>query len=274
MSMKKIYKNYRNIIYLLISCILLYQLQVVFHALNTKTDSYDQIAILGFHNVVNDDEKEEYYKTNMWVDSLSAFEEKMKYLYEQGYHTITLNELYEWKKGNLEIEEKSVVLTFDDGYYASSFLIPPILKKYGFTASTFVVGSALEKEHIWDASSLQYVNANDMMDQSVMKYYSHTYAMHGKTDGSFTLDVVSKQQMQEDIDKQRQIVDVSYFAYPYGHYNDTIIEVLKQNNVLLAFGYNENRKADREGDFYTIPRFAITAYTNMEVFKAMLESEG
>lgn len=260
----------KNITFLVIACILIYSLQVVFHI--TQNDAIEEIAILGFHNVVYDEEKEAYYKTNMWVDSLSAFEEKMRYLYEQGYQTISMDEFYEWKKGNLEVTDKSVVITFDDGYYASSYLIPQILEKYGFCASTFVVGSAIEGDHVWDASVLQYVNLQDMKDSSIMKYYSHTYAMHEKINTNFAFDIVSKQQMQEDFDLQNKIVDTSYFAYPFGYYNDAIIEVLQQNDVRLAFGYNENRKAKRNGDDYTIPRFAITAYTNMEVFKAMLES--
>lgn len=270
-GMKK-HKTYQHIQYILIICILLYAVQLAFHVFTSTPQRNEQIAILGFHNVVHDDEKERYYKTNMWVESLSSFEEKINYLYEEGYHTITLDELYDWKRGALEIDEKSIVLTFDDGYYASSNIIPEILEKYGFTASTFVVGSAVEGEHTWDASRLQYVNKQDMLDTSIMKYYSHTYAMHGKTEGAFTFDVADEAQMQMDIEMQKEFVDITYFAYPFGYYNDTIIQVLKQNDVKLAFGYNENKKATRAGDHYTIPRFAVTAYTNMEVFKAMLES--
>lgn len=239
----------------------------------TGNEKQETLVILGFHNVVSDQEKKANHKQNMWVDSVSAFEEKLRYLYEQGYQTLSLDEVYEWKQGTREIDAKSVVLTFDDGYLASSYLIAPILAKYNFCAATFVVGNTIESgEHVWDGSKIQFMNMQDMKDQSIMKYYSHTYNSHDKVNGKFLIDVKSKEALQEDFDLQKQFVDTDYFAYPYGYFNDKQIEVLKQNNVKLAFGYHENRKASRDDDNYKLPRFAITAYTNMEVFKAMLNS--
>lgn len=271
--MEKSTRKFNKIpIYILLICICLYGVQIIFHAA-AKSETIDEIVILGFHDVVKDDEKETYYKNNMWVESISSFEAKIKYLYDNGYKTLTLDQLKQWKDGTLEIDNKTIVLTFDDGYYASSYLIAPLLEKYGYTASTFVVGGSIhEGEHTWDASSLQYMNLEDMKDQHVMKYYSHTYNMHGKENGKFILDVRTKEEMQKDINQQTEIVDTSYFAYPFGHYNDTIIDVLKQNNVKLAFGYNENRKAKRTDDNYKLTRFAVTSFTNLETFKAMLES--
>ena len=73
------------------------------------------IAILGYHNIVSDEQKENEYKTDIYSMSLSKFEKQMAYLYEQGYHTLTLDELYDWYYNNKEIPKKSVVITFDDG---------------------------------------------------------------------------------------------------------------------------------------------------------------
>lgn len=265
-------RKHHSLLYFILICILLYGIQILYHT-QTKVQEEDTIAIFGFHNVVRDEEKEEYYKYNMWVDSESSFREKLQYLYDQGYQTWTLDDLYEWKQGNLSKPEHVVILTFDDGYYASSYLIAPILKEYGFQATTFVVGSMIEGEHSWDASRLQYLNMSDMQDQSTMNYASHTFAMHGKTQGNFILDLKTKTEMQEDMDKQFKITDLSYIAYPYGYYNDQMIEVLRENHVKLAFGYNENRKASIHDHNYKLPRFAVTAFTTMDSFRAMLESE-
>lgn len=249
-----------------------YALQFVVHTLHPVPQE-DQIAILGFHNVVKDEEKAAYYANNMWVDSESSFKAKIQYLYEEGYTTWTLEELYEWKQGKREKEGNVVVLTFDDGYYASSALIAPILEQYGYRGATFVVGSYLEGAHTWDGSRLQFLNEQDLQDQHVMQYYSHTYQLHDKEDGKFLIDVRTKEQLIEDFQQQSNITSMEYYAYPYGHANDTIVEVCKENGVKLAFGYNENRKATREDDPYRLPRFAITAYTSLDSLKAMLESD-
>lgn len=229
----------------------------------------DKIAILGFHNVVSDKVKQEKYPYNMWVDSESAFREKIAYLYEQGYQTWTMKELYEWKCGKREKPQRVVVLTFDDGYEASKTLIAPILKEYGFCGTTFVIGSNTRNPK---KASL-FLDYDDIKRQDHMKYYSHTYQLHYRKDHRYAIDISTKEQLQNDFKKQQEITDCSYVAYPYGHYNDMIVTVLKENGVKMAFGYHENRKASRYGDIYTIPRFSINAYTTLDTMKAMLDSD-
>lgn len=229
----------------------------------------DKIAILGFHNVVSDEVKRTKYPYNMWIEGESAFREKITYLYEQGYQTWTMRELYEWKCGKREKPEKTVVLTFDDGYRASKDIIEPILKEYGYRGTTFVVGSFVGK----NKSGYDYLGLDDLNYQETMEYYSHTYQLHYQKDNHYAVDLSTRQELQADFQQQQQITDCSYVAYPYGHYNDTIISVLKENGVKMAFGYHENRKARQDDNFYTMPRFSVNAYTTMDTMKAMLESE-
>lgn len=240
-----------------------------------QTFTYDdeKIPILGFHNVVLDDEKEQYHKDNMWVESLSTFEAKMKLLYEEGYHTLTLDELYTWYTGSETIDDKAFVLTFDDGYYSTAHLVEPILEKYGFQASCFVIGSSIEQgAHTWDGSYAQFVNQEDMQKQDIMKYYSHFYDLHYQSEDGFAVDTKTDEELKTDISLASEAVNTDYFAYPYGKSNEQIKKILKDENVKLAFGFNENRKAGRNDDPFALPRFSITAYTTPDILKAMMES--
>ncbi len=230
----------------------------------------ETIAILGFHDVIKDEDKTQHAPYNMWVESESAFAEKMAYLYEQGYQTWTMQQLYEWKCHQREIEGKVVVLTFDDGYRSSKDIIAPILAKYGFQGTTFVIGANVQEV---DDPHSAYLRLTDLQDQSIMAYHSHTYQLHDKSDHEYAMDRCDEEGLQRDFDLEQQIVDCSYVAYPYGYNNDAMINVLKKNRVKLAFGYHENKKAQRDGDFYRIPRFSVNAYTGMDTLKAMLESE-
>lgn len=271
--MKKTTMKTRVLFYIFITCVILYTMQIVYHTI-TKPSDQDTIPILGFHNIVKDEEKERYYPYDMWVDSEQAFMEKMQYLYDEGYETWSLDDLYEWKTGEKEKPEKVVVLTFDDGYFASSYLIAPILDQFHYQGTTFVIGGYVDnEEREWDGSHLQYLNHHDLQDQRIMKYVSHTYYLHYKEHGTFAMDLKTKEELQEDFRLQQEVTDTSYVAYPYGYYNDMMIEVLKDNNVKLAFGFNENRKVYRNDDNYTLPRFSVNSYTTMDSFKAMLESE-
>ncbi len=264
---KKIIKQYRNKRVILPIIISVYLLAALFHICFMKNN--DKIAILGFHNVVRDEVKRQEYPYNMWVESESVFRERIAYLYEQGYTTWTMQELYEWKCEKRKKPEKVVVLTFDDGYRSSKDIIAPILKEYGYRGTTFVVGSLVKQA---DETSI-YLSEEDLKDQETMEYYSHTYQMHDHYNNEYAVDHFSKQQLQKDYEQQMSITDCSYVAYPFGHYNTEIISVLEENGVKLAFGYHENRKASKTDHAYTLPRFSVNAYTTMDTMKAMLESE-
>ena len=85
--------------------------------------------------------KDQYYSDNKWIDSTERFEKQMKYLNDNGWTTLTLDEFYDWQQNGKEIPKKSCLITFDDGYYEMYYQILPILKKYHFNGASFVVGS-------------------------------------------------------------------------------------------------------------------------------------
>lgn len=193
----------------------------------------------------------------------------MRYLHEQGYHTLTLDEVYAWKKGKKKLAAKSVVITFDDGFLSSIHYAQPILKKYGFTGTVFAIASDIKEHKAYDDTKRQHASLDDIKNSS-LQFYSHTYDLHHKNQG-FAIDQLDKEGLRKDMEKSNALVSSDYLAYPYGHYNDAIIEVLKEQGTKLAFGFNENRKATLSDDDYKLPRFCVNRYTRLEVFQAMLE---
>jgi len=78
------------------------------------------------------------------VDPLDAitpevFDWQMKYLHTQGYQVISLTELVQVMKGRQRASRNSVVLTFDDGFLNTWVYAYPILKKYRFKATLFMI---------------------------------------------------------------------------------------------------------------------------------------
>ena len=93
------------------------------------------IVVLTFHTVVNhtDDRPWAFLST-----SVSAFEKTLRYLKKKNYQTITLKELYEWKRKGIDDGINRVLIHFDDGFLDNYTIAYPILKKYGFKATVFI----------------------------------------------------------------------------------------------------------------------------------------
>jgi len=66
------------------------------------------------------------------------FEDQLKWLKKKDFHTITLQQLYEYMKNKGKLPRNPVVLTFDDGYLDNWTYAYPLLKKYGFKGTIFI----------------------------------------------------------------------------------------------------------------------------------------
>ena len=109
------------------------------HGEATILDPYGKsIPILAYHSIA-------YVKGNSIHLPVDKFNEQMKYLKDNGYHTITLADLYKYRMRQVIIPEKSVILTFDDGYKNNYTAMFPVLKKYNFKATIFVITSHIDK---------------------------------------------------------------------------------------------------------------------------------
>ena len=68
----------------------------------------------------------------------SHFREQMKFLKDNDFHPITLDQLYDYMVHNKPVPVRPVVLTFDDGYPDTYSIVMPVLKEYGFAGTVFV----------------------------------------------------------------------------------------------------------------------------------------
>lgn len=103
------------------------------------------IPILMYHEIGDLD----YDSDNFWCVSPENFAEQMKLLKEEGYQTISLNELEERMGENKAASEntgkKLIVITFDDGRKGVYTYTYPLLKELGFTATVYLVPKWIEE---------------------------------------------------------------------------------------------------------------------------------
>ena len=230
-----------------------------------------QVAVLVYHNIVQSEEekaKDQDTLTN------AEFEEQIKYLKDNGYTSISLDELYDWKEGRKDIPEKSVVITFDDGFYSFKYLAQPILQKYDFKATCFLIGKVtMQNTPEYEEGKYGTIGLDEVKNKlENITYGSHTFYMHEQTeDGKPIVKSRSYQEIKEDTQKfNTELFDAKYLAYPYYTYTKDFVKVLEEENYKLAFA-GEEEMATKGGNNYKVPR--ISGVKDLKEFKGIFESD-
>lgn len=155
-----------------------------------------------------------------WPDSLILnpvlFEQHMKYLKEQGYQIVALEELAKRLEEGASVE-KCVALTFDDGYLDNYTIAIPIMKKYDAKGTFFVINQDINKpDKMGDKEILGLLSEG-------MELGSHTtsHAPLAKIDPKFLAWELSTSRFYLKKNYNRYIV--RSLAYPNGGYNDNVI---------------------------------------------------
>ncbi len=238
----------------------------------------EKVPILLYHHILSESENKNF-KDNSCVVSLENFEQQMKYLYDNGFHTVTLQELEDFLYNGKLLPDKSVVITFDDGYYSNIIRAYPILKKYSFRAVIFMISSTTrDNQKGFNPDLLEFIAKDSMEDyKDVFEYASHTYDLHESENGDdkspTKLVKATTEQIQEDFSKSFEYVNNhKAFAYPRGQYNETIIETLKKIGIKMAMTTKEGYVVKAQNPL-ELNRFIIYRNTPFSNFKSIVDSK-
>jgi len=187
------------------------------------------------------------------------FKAQMQYLKDNNYTTLTLDELYKYYTEDYPIPEKSVVLTFDDGYddnYTSAY---PILKQFGFKATIFLISDFIDKMPGYlNSTQVKELNANGMSIECHTVDHPH-------------LDQLTVDQQKLELENSKQAIEkllnkqVKYIAYPYGGYNQDTLSLVSQLGYSLAFT-TDGRWSEKSDGLVTLDRVYISGFAPLEKF--------
>ncbi|NLW40961.1 MAG: polysaccharide deacetylase family protein [Tissierellia bacterium] len=233
----------------------------------------EKIPVLTYHHILKQEDIERYnWTNNTSVLSLEAFEKQMDYLYENGFYTASLDELQAFIDGKISLPEKTVVITFDDGYLSNALYAYPIMKKYNFRGTIFMLGYRVDDVQApFDPSTTQSISIHEAYRyEDVFDYESHTYALHDiDENGEKLLMSSDKEVILEDLRKSKELLDAKYFAYPYGAYDENTIEYLKEAGYEMAFTIKKGY-VSKDSNKYQLPRFSILPRTPFSRFKRIV----
>lgn len=202
------------------------------------------------------------HATRETVCRREEFERHMMFLSLSGYHVLSV-EQYSHAMAHKNLPSKPIVLTFDDGHISNYVCAFPVLKKFGFKATFYIVADRIGKP--WHMNSDQLRELDEWGMEIASHGLTHTYLpLMGIHDIRKEL-ILSKKNLEDCIGKK-----VKSFAYPGGHFTRSILyEVRKagyDNAVSCLVGRN-----DEKTDIYRYKRIEMRRGTSEDNFQNALK---
>lgn len=217
---------------------------------STTPGAAQTIPILLYHHL------DETAAESGTVLSPERFEQQMQLLSENGYTTVTFDNIIAFVESGTSLPDNPVIITFDDGYMSNYEYAFPILQKYGFKATIFAIGCSIGHDKYYKNTQYEMTphfgakEIAEMTASGVIDIQSHTYDMHQwapfeSTEPARTTilpfenesDVTYKAALMKDVEQQHDAFEScglakSYvLAFPQGAYTAFT------NEILVSCGY-------------------------------------
>lgn len=226
--------------------------EVTFPAIEYSESGYLPKALM-YHLVLDEPYN---YNTGLFVRP-SDLEAQIEALLDAGYVFLFADEYGKTK-------EKSVVLTFDDGYTDNYTELLPILKKYNVKATVYIIGDLVGNHPEY----LTYDQIKEMADSGLVQFGCHTMSHPDLT--SLTDEQIKKEYQDcKDLIADLTGQDCRSVAYPYGYYDDRVTAITKE---YFDFAYNSGYYTPAEDDInYYIARYYIERGITGEGLMGMID---
>jgi glycosyltransferase involved in cell wall biosynthesis/peptidoglycan/xylan/chitin deacetylase (PgdA/CDA1 family) len=232
-----------------------------------------RIPILMYHGIrEGTGNRHPYFETNT---SPELFARQMTFLRDHGYDVVSLKDAIGAMTAG-ENGKRRVVITFDDGYqdfYTHAF---PVLERFGFKATIFVISGLTADE------SGQSRTKNFMTWQQVREVRTHGFEVGSHTVTHPELHSIGFEEVQREVrDSKKTIEDklggaVLSFSYPFAFPEHDRLFVREVKAVLAASGYAQGVStmigtAGREHEMFFLPRLPVNTFDDLRLFRAKLE---
>lgn len=240
------------------------------------------IPVLMYHHV-------NFHKDDTVTVTPEVFEAQMRHLALEGYRTLKLGGMIDLLEGRSVTNDRSVVITFDDGWLDNYLFAYPILKKYGINATIFVVTDWIDKASTimlpipksppthreskllirqgrerdvvlnWDLISV-------MAESGLVDIYSHTKS-HPKCNQMSEADLSTELTESKATIEARLKRPCPYLCWPQGKYGQAAVKAATEAGYRALFTTNPG--VVRPGaDLFAINRIVVKG--NVAWFKRRL----
>lgn len=208
------------------------------------------LAILTYHSV---DDTGSVLST--CPDTLA---QQMECLADLGFRGASLGEVVKQSRGLGRWPERTIAITFDDGYENNLCVAQPILARHGFTASIYLITGHVGGEHDWEEPPPGFGRHPILDWNQVGELAEAGWEIGAHTRTHPDLRKLRPEAVAQEITGSREDIEnrvgrqVETFAYPGGHVSDAASAVVAEH--FIAGCTTELRRAASDESLHLLPR--------------------
>lgn len=208
---------------------------------NQEVSAGIKLPIIMYHGVLKDTSRQGKY-----VISPELLESDMKYLQENGYTPVFMQDVIDYVLKGEPLPEKPIVLSFDDGYYNNYAYAYPLAQQYHtkIVIAPIVVYtekySELKEENA-NYGHITWDNMKEMADSGYVEIQNHTYNLHasnkerkgikklkGESESHYEKLITEDLQTAQNKIKEHLGKEPNTFVYPFGAASKTSEEYIRK----------------------------------------------
>lgn len=194
-----------------------------------------------------------------------VFEAQMTRLAEFGYRVLSLRQALAEREYSGDWPDKSVVLTFDDGYASVHEYALPVLRRCGFGATVFVIPGHVDGVNDWGPPVRGFGRREMLSWDQVKGLAEYGIEIGAHTLSHADLSVLDVKALEREISGSAEEISVRLdepvlaFAYPYGSLSDEAKAIVDRR--FRAVCTTVHRRASDE-PLTLLPRVEMYYYRN------------
>lgn len=98
---------------------------------------------------------------------VTLFKQQLEF-FKESFNVVRMEQVIEALKTGKALPQKSVLLTFDDGYVDNYTYVMPLLEEFGFQGSFFIPGKSFTTHQLLDVNKIHYILASADINKLVV----------------------------------------------------------------------------------------------------------